>query len=53
MEYVNLKKIKEELGLEIINKASDFEDVKIYLNAISRSGLQLAGYFEKFVSERV
>lgn len=53
MKYVTLKKIKEELGFEIINRASDFEEVEIYSSEISRPGLQLVGYFEKFVPERL
>jgi HPr kinase/phosphorylase len=53
MNYASLKEIKESLDLEVINKASDFKDIKIYSTEISRPGLQLVGYFEKFVPERL
>lgn len=53
MKYVSLKDIKINLGLEIINKATDFERIKIYSSEISRPGLQLVGHYEKFVPERI
>jgi HPr kinase/phosphorylase len=53
MGYITLKEIKDSLDLEIINKASDFDDVKIYSTEISRPGLQLVGYFKKICSRKI
>lgn len=53
MGYVTLEEIKENLDLEMINKSSNFDDVKIYSTEISRPGLQLGGYFKKFAPERL
>lgn len=53
MKYVSLKEIKEKLNLEVINRASDFDEVKIYSTEASRPGLQLGGYFKKFAPERL
>ena len=53
MEYVTLKDLVEDLGLEKIHLSDDFETVRIYTTDISRPGLQLTGYYEKFVPERV
>ena len=53
MEYISLEKIKDDLEFEIINRSSNFEDIKIYSSEIIRPGLQLAGYFEKFVPQRL
>lgn len=53
MGYITLKEIKENIDLEIINKANNFDDIKIYSTEISRPGLQLGGYFKKFAPERL
>lgn len=53
MKYVTLKDIRLNLGLEIINKATDFDRIKVYSSSISRPGLQLVGHFEKFASEKI
>lgn len=53
MEYVNLKKIIEELDLEIVYASDDIDEIKIYSSEISRPGLQIGGYFNKFVPERI
>ncbi len=53
MEFVFLKEIIDEMDLEVIHESSDIDDVKIYSSEISRPGLQLVGYFEKFVPERL
>lgn len=53
MNYAGLREIKENLNLEVVNRASDFEEIKVYSTEISRPGLQLVGYFEKFVPERL
>nr|WP_300006170.1 HPr(Ser) kinase/phosphatase [Tissierella sp.] len=53
MNYVTLKEIIDELGLEIVNASSTIEDTKIHSIEISRPGLQIGGYFNKFVPERI
>lgn len=53
MEYVALKDLVEDLGLEKIHLSDDFDTVRIHTTDISRPGLQLTGYYEKFVPERV
>lgn len=53
MNYVYLKDIIEAMNLEIIHAARDLDDIKIYSSEISRPGLQLVGFFEKFVPERI
>lgn len=53
MDFVSLKAIIDEMNLEIINKSTDFNDIKVYSSEISRPGLQIVGYFEKFVPERI
>ncbi|MDO5047360.1 MAG: HPr(Ser) kinase/phosphatase [Anaerococcus sp.] len=50
---VKLSKVVENLNLEIIHKASDFEDVELVSAEINRPGLQLTGYLEKFPHERI
>lgn len=53
MNYVSLKSIIDEMKLEIIHESTDISDIKIYSSEISRPGLQIVGYFEKFVPERL
>ncbi len=53
MEFVILKDFIAELSIEELYLADDIENVKIYNNEISRPGLQMAGYYEKFVPDRV
>ena len=53
MKYVGLKEIIKELDLEIVNASKDIEDIKISSIEISRPGLQIGGYFNKFVPERI
>jgi len=53
MKYVKLKQLIDDMNLEIINSASDINGMKIYSSEISRPGLQIVGYFEKFVPERL
>lgn len=53
MEYVILKDFISEVTLEDLYLADNIDNVKIYNNEISRPGLQLAGYYEKFVADRV
>jgi len=53
MDHVLLIDLINELGLERIYVSDDVEYVKIETTDISRPGLQMAGYYEKFVPERV
>lgn len=53
MKYVTLREIIEHLDLEIVHASSDIDDIKIYSIEISRPGLQIGGYFNKFVPERI
>jgi HPr kinase/phosphorylase len=53
MEYVGLDRIVKELKWEVVYKASDFEDVKIYSSEIIRPGLQMVGYYDKYSPERL
>ncbi|HCO18272.1 HPr(Ser) kinase/phosphatase [Gudongella oleilytica] len=53
MDHVLLIDLINELGLERIYVSDDVEYVRIETTDISRPGLQMAGYYEKFVPERV
>lgn len=53
MDYVILDKIIEELKLEVIYRATDAPDIRIYTTEVNRPGLPIVGYFEKFVPERI
>ncbi|MCI7238377.1 MAG: HPr(Ser) kinase/phosphatase [Anaerococcus sp.] len=48
-----LSTIVENLDLEIIHKASDFDQVELRSAEINRPGLQLTGYLEKFPHDRI
>lgn len=53
MDHVFLSDLINDLGLERIYISEDVDLVKIETTDISRPGLQMAGYYEKFVPERV
>ncbi len=53
MEYVALIDIIKELNLKVLHSSKDIEKVIISTTEISRPGLQMTGYYEKFVPERV
>lgn len=53
MDYVLLMDLIEDLGLEKIYISNEIDQVRINTTDISRPGLQMAGYYEKFVAERV
>ncbi|MDR7871235.1 MAG: HPr(Ser) kinase/phosphatase [Tissierellaceae bacterium] len=53
MSYVYLKEIIKEMKLETVSESTDIDDIKIHSSEISRPGLQLVGYYEKFVPERL
>jgi len=50
---IKLKKIVEKHNLEIIHKSSDFDDIVIASSDLNRPGLQLCGYYSKFVNKRI
>lgn len=51
--YIALREIIDEMSLEIIYESQDLDQIEIYSSEISRSGLQITGYYEKFVPERI
>jgi HPr kinase/phosphorylase len=53
MDHVLLSDLINELGLEKIYLSNDVDSVRIDSTDISRPGLQMAGYYEKFVPERI
>lgn len=53
MDHVLLSDLINELGLDRIYISGDVDSVRIETTDISRPGLQMAGYYEKFVPERV
>lgn len=53
MKYLLLDKLIEDLNLEIIYKATDSFNKRIYSAEINRPGLPIVGYFEKFAPERL
>ena len=48
-----LSKLTEELHAEVIYPSKDFDEVLIFSGDVHRPGLQLAGFFEHFESNRV
>lgn len=52
MKYITLDKLIGDLNLEVIFRATG-STVKIYSAEVSRPGLQMVGYFEKFAPERL
>lgn len=52
-KYITLDKFIEDLNLEIVYPATDINNVKMYSSEISRPGLQMVGFFEKFAPERI
>lgn len=51
--YVPLSVLVGEHNLKVFHKSSDFEDIKVVSMAVGRPGLQYAGFFEYFDSDRV
>ena len=50
---VKLKYLVEELNFEIIHKSTDYNEIEIKSSDINRPGLQLCGYYAKFVKDRI
>lgn len=53
LNSVTLDNIIKKLKLEVIHRATDASDIKIYTTEVNRPGLPIVGYFEKFVPERI
>lgn len=53
MSYYTLMDLKAELNFEIAYKSQNFYDVKIQETDINRPGLQLSGYYKKFITGRL
>lgn len=53
MSSVSLRRIIEETELEVIHESTDIDDIKVFSSEISRPGLQIVGFFEKFAPERL
>ncbi len=53
MDYVLLRDLIKEMKLEEIYLSDDVDKVRINTTEISRPGLQMAGYYQKFVPDRV
>ncbi len=49
----SLKQLIDDMGFEVVYLAKDYEEVEIESNELNRPGLQLFGYFRKYVSERI
>jgi HPr kinase/phosphorylase len=50
---VLLSKLVEEHELKIVHTSKDYEEARVYTMAVSRPGLQFAGFFEYFDANRV
>lgn len=51
--HVLLGRIIQELNLEVVYAPDNYENIQIRTEDVNRPGLQLAGYFEYFVPERI
>lgn len=53
MKHVGLRKVIDKMDLDIVHLSTSIDDLKLYSSDISRPGLQIVGYFEKFAPERI
>ncbi len=53
MDFITLDRLIEELDFELVYKSTDSASLKIYSTEITRPGLPIIGYFEKFAPERL
>ena len=51
--HVLLGKIIQELSLEVLCAPEDYENIQIKTEDVNRPGLQLAGFFDYFVPQRI
>jgi HPr kinase/phosphorylase len=50
---IPLKQLVEEFNLSIAYQATDYEDIRVQVDEVSRPGLPLTGYFDHFEALRV
>lgn len=50
---VKIKYIVDELNFELVHASTDYKDIEIESSDINRPGLQLNGYYSKFVKDRI
>ena len=50
---VKIKYIVDELKFELVHASIDYKDIEIESSDINRPGLQLNGYYSKFVKDRI
>ena len=50
---VPLKQLAAEFNLSVAFRASDFDDIRVMVDEVSRPGLPLVGFFEHFEAMRV
>ena len=50
---VPLKTLVQELDLQVENKSTDFESIRLTIEDVARPGMQLTGYFEHFEPSRL
>ena len=51
--HVLLGRIIQELNLEVLYAPDGYEDIQIKTEDVNRPGLQLAGFFDYFVPQRI
>lgn len=52
-KYFTVEKLIEKLHLEVANISSNVKNAKIFTSEVNRPGLQLVGFFEKFLPSRL
>lgn len=50
---VPLKTLVQELDLQVENKSTDFESIRLTIEDVARPGMQLTGYFDHFEPSRL
>ncbi len=50
---VRLPELVEAMGLEVVSKSRNYEEVQISSNDVNRPGLQIAGFMENFPWKRI
>ena len=50
---IKLSKLAEHFGLEVLHRASDFDEVVIGSTGLNRPALQLTGFYDYFTPERI
>ncbi len=53
MNYVTLKELISNLSLEVVYAANNIDEIRIDSIEVNRPGLQMGGYFNKFMPERI